>query len=134
MSGTEITAEPGTPQIVMTRAFSATPEQVYRAHTDPDLIARWLGPERLKLRVETHEVRDGGRWRFVHIDEDGTEYGFHGVFHGTPSPQAGLVRTFEFEGRPATSPWRRSPSTMPAPAPRSCARSASSSPSRPATP
>jgi len=38
-------------------------------------------------------VRDGGTWRYVHRDEDGTEYGFHGVFHGRPSLE-GIVQTF----------------------------------------
>lgn len=49
--------------------------------------------------VDRYDVCDGGRWRFVHREADGTEYGFHGVFHGTPSPD-GIVRTFEFEGVP----------------------------------
>jgi hypothetical protein len=31
---------------------------------------------------------------------DGTEYGFRGVFHGTPSVQDGITQTFEFEGMP----------------------------------
>jgi len=35
----------------------------------------------------------------VHADADGNTYGFHGVFHGTPSPD-GVVQTFEFEGEP----------------------------------
>ncbi|MHB8893419.1 MAG: SRPBCC domain-containing protein, partial [Candidatus Limnocylindrales bacterium] len=30
---------------------------------------------------------------------DGTEYGFHGVFHGTPTPDS-ITQTFEFEGAP----------------------------------
>ena len=34
-----------------------------------------------------------------HRDADGSEYGFHGVFHGTPTPDA-MVQTFEFEGAP----------------------------------
>ena len=30
----------------------------------------------------TYDIRDGGAWRYVHRDADGSEYGFHGVFHG----------------------------------------------------
>ncbi|MGO9221138.1 MAG: SRPBCC domain-containing protein [Streptosporangiaceae bacterium] len=37
--------------------------------------------------------------RYVHTDAHGNTYGFHGVFHGDPSPQA-IVQTFEFEGAP----------------------------------
>lgn len=99
MAKTEITAEPGIPQIVMTREFDAPRDLLFRAYTDPELLVRWLGPRDLAMRVDTYEVRDGGRWRYVQIDADGNEYGFHGVFHGTPSPD-GIVQTFEFEGVP----------------------------------
>ena len=46
-----------------------------------------------------NDIRDGGKWRFVHADAGGHEHGFHGVFHGDPSPE-GVVRTFEYEGAP----------------------------------
>lgn len=97
---TTITAEPGSHALDMTREFAAPAELVFRAHTDPDLLARWMGPRRLTMSVPTWECRDGGRWRFVNHDTDGTEYGFHGVFHGTPSLADGVVWTFEFEGTP----------------------------------
>jgi uncharacterized protein YndB with AHSA1/START domain len=72
---------------------------VYRAYTEADLVEQWLGPRNYATRVETMEVRDGGRYRFINIDPEGNEFGFRGVFHGTPSPE-GIVRTFEFEGAP----------------------------------
>jgi uncharacterized protein YndB with AHSA1/START domain len=99
MTQMKITAEPGIPQIIATREVDAPPELVYRAFTDPDLLVQWLGPRRLTMRIDRYDVRDGGSWRYVHMEEDGTEYGFHGVFHGEPSPQ-GIVQTFEFEGYP----------------------------------
>lgn len=99
MATTQITAEPGVPLIEITRAFDAPRELLFRAHTDPELYAQWLGPRRLTMRIERLEARDGGRWRYIHRDPEGHEYGFHGVFHGTPSPD-GIVQTFEFEGAP----------------------------------
>ncbi len=99
MTQLEITAEPGIPQILATREFNAPRDLVYRAFTDPDLLVRWLGPRRLTMRIDRFDLRDGGTWRYVHAEADGTEYGFHGVFHGDPSPQ-GIVQTFEFEGAP----------------------------------
>lgn len=96
----QIFAEPGVPQIVITREFAAPRELLYRAYTDPALLAQWLGPRRLTMIVDHYDVRDGGTWRFVHRDTDGNEYGFHGVYHGTPSPEDGIVRTFEFDGAP----------------------------------
>jgi uncharacterized protein YndB with AHSA1/START domain len=99
MSKTVITAEPGVPQIIVTREFDAPPDLVFRAHTDPDLLVRWLGPRTLTMTIERYETRDGGRWRYVHRDAEGEEYWFRGVFHGDPSPDA-IVQTFEFEGAP----------------------------------
>jgi uncharacterized protein YndB with AHSA1/START domain len=99
MSKTLITAEPGMPQIIITCEFDAPRDLVFRAHTDPGLLVQWLGPRDLTMTIDRYDVRDGGRWRYVHTDAQGNTYGFHGVFHGDPSPQA-IVQTFEFEGAP----------------------------------
>ena len=99
MVKTQIIAEPGMPQIIITREFDAPRDLVFRAHTDPELLAQWLGPRDLTMTVDHYDVRDGGKWRYVSKDAAGSEYGFHGVFHGTPSPD-GIVQTFEFEGVP----------------------------------
>jgi uncharacterized protein YndB with AHSA1/START domain len=99
MTKLQITAEPGAPQIVMTREFDAPRDLVFRAYTDPELLVQWLGPRALTMVVDQLENRDGGRWRFVHMDADGNEFAFHGVIHGTPSVN-GIVRTNEFEGFP----------------------------------
>ena len=99
MAKTQIVAEPGVPQIVITREFDAPRELLFRAHTDAALLVQWLGPRALTLTVDRLEARDGGRWRYIHRDAEGTEYAFHGVYHGTPSPD-GIVQTFEFEGAP----------------------------------
>jgi uncharacterized protein YndB with AHSA1/START domain len=99
MPETTITAEPGSSLITMTREFDAPRELVFRAHVDPDLLVQWLGPRELTMTVDRYEARDGGTYRYVHHNAQGGEYGFHGVFHGDPSPD-GLVQTFEFEGAP----------------------------------
>jgi uncharacterized protein YndB with AHSA1/START domain len=99
MAKTLIVAEPGVPQIVITREFDAPRELLFRAHTDPELYAQWLGPRALTMTIDRLDARDGGTWRYVHRDAGANEYGFHGVYHGTPSPD-GIVRTFEFEGMP----------------------------------
>jgi len=99
MSKTRIIAEPGVPQIVTIREFDAPRDLIFRAHTDPELLVKWLGPRRLTMTVDQFDVRHGGMWRYIHRDVDGSEFGFHGVFHGTPSPD-GIVQTFEFEGFP----------------------------------
>ncbi|GGJ82069.1 activator of HSP90 ATPase [Pilimelia anulata] len=100
MSGkTEIIAAADQPTIEIRREFAAPRDLVYRAHVDPELLPQWLGPGRLTLRIDRLEVRDGGRWRYAHVEQDGTEYGFRGVFHGEPSVD-GIVQTWEYEGAP----------------------------------
>lgn len=94
-----ITAEPGNALIETEREVDAPRDLVFRAWTDPALLAQWLGPRRLAMRVEAYDVRHGGAWRYVHVDTDGSEYGFRGVFHGDPTPDR-MVQTFEFEGAP----------------------------------
>jgi uncharacterized protein YndB with AHSA1/START domain len=99
MSELQITAEPGVPQVRTSRELDAPLDLVYRAFTEPELLAQWLGPRKYTMTVDRYDLRDGGTWRYVHSDEAGNEYGFHGVFHGEPSPN-GIVQTFEFEGAP----------------------------------
>jgi uncharacterized protein YndB with AHSA1/START domain len=51
--------------IVITRRFAAPPEAVYRAHTDPELIQKWLlGPEGWTMPVCVSEARPGGKIRY----------------------------------------------------------------------
>jgi uncharacterized protein YndB with AHSA1/START domain len=99
MGTTKITADRGVPFIDISREFDAPRDVVFRAHIDPELLVQWLGPGRLTMIVDRFDARDGGTWRYIHRDPNGNEYGFHGVFHGDPTPE-GMVQTFEFEGAP----------------------------------
>jgi uncharacterized protein YndB with AHSA1/START domain len=101
MGATNLVVEPGVPTIRMTRDFDAPPGLVFRAYTEPDLIARWMGPRRLTTEIVEWELGHGGRWRYLNREADGTTYAFRGVFHGTPSVD-GIVQTWEFEGYPGS--------------------------------
>jgi uncharacterized protein YndB with AHSA1/START domain len=92
-----IEADPKLPIIRITRDFAASPDKVLRAHTDPDLFARWCGPDAGTIRIEHWDARTGGSWRYVHADDNG-EYGFHGTFHEVRPDR--IVQTFTFEGMP----------------------------------
>ena len=94
---TTIHAEPGKQELFITREFDAPRELVFKAHTDPDLYVRWLGPRDLSTTLETFEPVSGGRWRFIQKDKDGNEFGFHGVNHDVTAPER-IIGTFEFEG------------------------------------
>ena len=66
----------GDTQIVITRRFAAPPAAVYRAHTDPALIQRWLlGPEGWTMPVCVNEARPGGKMRYEWVNGKGQ--GFH---------------------------------------------------------
>ena len=92
-----IEADPHVPLIRITRDFAATPEQLFKAHTDPDLYARWVGPNDVSTRIDHWDCRTGGSWAFSNIRGD-ESYSFHGCFHEI-SPTR-LVQTFTFDGWP----------------------------------
>ena len=95
---TTVTTEPGKQEVFITREFDAPRELVFKAHTDPELYVQWLGPNGYEMKLETFEPYSGGRYRYIHKDPDGNEYGFHGVFHEIS--EALMIQTFEFEGLP----------------------------------
>jgi len=96
---TKLIAAPERQDVVISREFDAPRELVFRAFTDPNLYTQWLGPRRLRMTLETFEPRSGGRWRYIHQDQEGNQYGFHGVFHEVLAPSR-IIDTFEFEGLP----------------------------------
>jgi len=96
---TTITAAPGLPFVDIVREFNAPAEAVFRAHTDPDLLARWTGPRDQREEIVEFEATMGGRWRYVGRGAGGEAYGFRGVFH-TVEPNTLIIQTFEFDGAP----------------------------------
>jgi uncharacterized protein YndB with AHSA1/START domain len=66
----------GNRYVVITRRFAAPPEMVFRAHTEPALIRRWLlGPEGWSMPVCINDPRPGGHFRYEWTNADGA--GFH---------------------------------------------------------
>jgi uncharacterized protein YndB with AHSA1/START domain len=96
---TQITAEPGRPFVDIVREFDAPVDAVFRAHTDPDLFARWTGPAQLTMEILAFDAVTGGQWQYVSRDPAGGRYGFRGVFH-TVETDALIIQTFEYDGAP----------------------------------
>jgi uncharacterized protein YndB with AHSA1/START domain len=88
-----IEADPTIPAIHIWRDFAGTPAQLFRAHTDPDLYARWVGPAGSTVTIDRWDATDGGAFRF---GDD--EHAFRGCFH-TVRPDR-IVQTFTWEGMP----------------------------------
>jgi uncharacterized protein YndB with AHSA1/START domain len=61
--------------VVITRRFAAPPEAVYRAHTDPELIPKWmLGPEGWTMPVCKIDARPGGKFRYEWTNGKGGDF------------------------------------------------------------
>jgi uncharacterized protein YndB with AHSA1/START domain len=71
----------GETHVVVTRHFAAPPEAVYRAHTEPQLIQKWmLGPEGWTMPVCISEARPRGRIRYEWTDGKGGGFYLTGEF------------------------------------------------------
>lgn len=92
-----IEAHPTLPLITIPRDFDATVDQLMRAHTDPELYARWVGPDVIETRILEWDARRGGAWSFINLHE-GQEFRFFGSFHDVGADR--IVQTFTFEGMP----------------------------------
>jgi uncharacterized protein YndB with AHSA1/START domain len=98
MTGLSVTAPEGLPFIDWTREFDAPVAAVFRAHTDPELVRRWLGPRGYEMTIGEWAATDGGRWSYVHTDGS-EDYAFRGTFHTVREHEV-IVQTFEFLGVP----------------------------------
>ena len=72
----------GDRHVVVTRRFAASPEAVYRAHTEPELIQKWLlGPDGWTMPVCINEARPGGKIRYEWTDGKGGGFYLTGEYH-----------------------------------------------------
>jgi uncharacterized protein YndB with AHSA1/START domain len=99
LNQTIITTNPDKQELIIAREFDAPRELVFKAYIDSKLLTRWLGPKNYAMTVDKNETRNGGSWRFVHIDPQGNKFGFHGVFHEITAPER-IIRTSEYEELP----------------------------------
>lgn len=98
MAKADVIAQPGTHEIIMTRTFQAPRDLLFKALTDPSLVAQWWGQRSTTTIVDRMEARDGGSWRYIQRDDQGNENAFRGVYHSV-SPER-VIDTFEWEGLP----------------------------------
>jgi uncharacterized protein YndB with AHSA1/START domain len=89
----------GDREIVAERVFDAPRERVFQAYIDPELVPHWWGPRGVTTVVEQMDVRDGGDWRIVCRNDDGSEDAFRGTYREVKPPER-IVWTFEWMGMP----------------------------------
>lgn len=88
---------PSEREVRIERIFNATRERVWRAITDPALVAQWWGRGN-KLDILRDEHERGGHWRYVEHSDHGV-HGFEGRY-AEIVPLERVVRTFEWDGLP----------------------------------
>ena len=98
-SGTAVVTLPTDTQILITRDFDAPRHLVYRAWTEPELIARWWSGDRGEVVSIEVDLRVGGTWRYVMTAHGGFEVAFHGEYREVV-PNDRIVSTEIFEGAP----------------------------------
>ena len=114
MSKLSLTTE-GDRFVVVKRRFAASPEEVYRAHLDPDLIPQWLlGPDGWSMPVCLIDPKPGGTFRYEWSNGKGKGFFITGelvelepprrIVHvermhlPDPTPDNHIVTTFEKDG------------------------------------
>jgi len=54
------------------RTIVATPETVFSAFTDPDLLVQWQAPDTMTARIHRHDMRPGGSYEMsLYYDDPG---------------------------------------------------------------
>lgn len=67
--------------VIVTRRFAASPESVYRAHTEPGLIQKWmLGPDGWTMPVCKCDARPGGTIHYEWDNGKGRRFSLTGEF------------------------------------------------------
>lgn len=97
--GTAAVTLPSDCEILITRHFEAPVETVWRAVTEPRHVLRWWGPDWCPLVACDIDLRVGGNWRYLSLDTDGNQLGWHGRYLEIEAPNR-IVQTEVFEGFP----------------------------------
>ena len=98
-SGSAQLTLPSDTEIHITREFAAPKDLVYKAVTTPELVKRWWGAKRGEVTTAEIDLREGGKWRYVGLADNGFEVAFHGEYRDIV-PNERIVSTEVFEGAP----------------------------------
>lgn len=67
-------------ELVLTRIIDASPEKVFRAWTEPELLKQWFAPLPFTTPVVELDLRPGGANLIVMRDPQGNEFPNRGVY------------------------------------------------------
>lgn len=92
---TKIHAEDGKQELTIVREFDLPVELLFKAYTEPEIVAQWMGTKVLKLENKKH-----GGWQFQTSDPHGNVvFQANGTIHEF-TPDQKITRTFEMENSP----------------------------------
>jgi uncharacterized protein YndB with AHSA1/START domain len=77
----------GPPKVVLTRTYAAPRALVFKAWTDPKMMARWWGPKGFTNPVCELDVRPGGVIKVTMRGPDGLDYPMTGLFREIVAPE-----------------------------------------------
>jgi uncharacterized protein YndB with AHSA1/START domain len=91
--GSMIFTKPNDTQLLATREIDAPRERVWAAHTQCELVERWLlGPDGWTMPSCEMDLRPGGTWRYVYKGPDGGGFQMSGAYKEVQAPER-LVNT-----------------------------------------
>ncbi|MND76980.1 hypothetical protein D3C80_686430 [compost metagenome] len=82
-----VSARPAEYELSISRLIEAPRTKVFRAWTEPELLAQWWGPHGMTTPICEMELKVGGVFRTVMCDPDGSEYPSQAVFLEILKPQ-----------------------------------------------
>jgi uncharacterized protein YndB with AHSA1/START domain len=86
-AGTSPVTDFGEGTVEIIRVFDAPRALVWRAWSDPKMLAQWFGPRGFTSSVPTWDLRVGGALRIVMHGPDGNDYPMKGVFREVVAPE-----------------------------------------------
>jgi uncharacterized protein YndB with AHSA1/START domain len=106
-------------EFVHSRLIDAPQEQVFRAFSQPEQLARWWGPDGFSSTFDTFDLKANGIWRFVMHGPDGTDYPNENIFREVEPPSRVVIEhmsedhhffltiSFEAKGSQTVVGWRQ---------------------------
>ena len=96
---TQIDAEDGKQELVITREFDLPVELLFKAYAEPELVEEWMSNPYSTTKVLKLESKKHGSYQLETTDAKGNKYGYNGVIHDFV-PNKKITRTFEMENTP----------------------------------
>jgi len=83
------------------REFNAPAALVQRAHTDPEMFTRWMGPRGTSVRLDRFDATTGGSFRYQVQAPNGGNWTFRGSYHQVQD--GAIIHTWEYEAEPGVT-------------------------------